>query len=268
MMRTLSKIKNKLNNTIEWISYDKSILRKNKQLCNVSRGKKAFVLATGPSVKQQDLSKLKGFDCFSISNFFLHEQITQISPLFHFFAPYHLPLNYTSFVKWLRDADERLPLSTKIFLGSKDRKIVEQNGVFKERDIYYMFLGSRNYSNINLLKPVPAPQTGVHMILNLLYYMGYSEIYLLGCDANFLKYYGSTRENFYDPKMDVRKNAGDTEVWGGIVNAYQYELNSHLIYQKYYNARGDRVIVNLSEESWLETFPKRNYDETVKNLHI
>lgn len=267
-MINLKIVKNKIKQLYDWTCYDKQKLKKNQELKNTTIGKCAFILATGPSIKQFDLSKLAGLDCFSISNFYLHKDINKIKPVFHFFAPFHYPLNLESYIQWLKEADSKLPKETKICLGHTDENIVKNNCIFPTRDIYYTYLGSSNFKNIDLCKAVPAPQTGVHMIFNMLFYMGYSEIYLIGCDANFMKYYGGKRENFYNSDQDIRKNASDTEVWGGIIEAFQYEIITHRIYQKYYNERGFRNIVNLSKDSWIEVFPKGDFDEIIKKYSI
>ena len=42
---------------------------------------------------------------------------------------------------------------------------------------------------VDIMKPVLAPQTGPIMALPVLLYMGYSEIYLLGCDHTEMRDY-------------------------------------------------------------------------------
>jgi len=48
-----------------------NVFKKNNIFKNKAKNKKEGVLiATGPSIKNQNLKKLKKFDCFSISSFF------------------------------------------------------------------------------------------------------------------------------------------------------------------------------------------------------
>jgi hypothetical protein len=42
---------------------------------------------------RKNLKPLAGEDCFSISNFYLHNDIQTINPAFHGFTPYHEPQN-------------------------------------------------------------------------------------------------------------------------------------------------------------------------------
>jgi hypothetical protein len=258
-------IPDKIKNFLKWTFWnEKRILKKNLSLKGKGKGKRAFILATGPSINQEDLKILRGEDCYSISNFYLHEDIEIIKPKFHFFAPYHQPLIFENYIEWLNNADKILPETAKIFLAQSGYDLVKKNGLFKNRDVYYMFLSNtKKHKKINLLKPVPSPQTGVHMILNLLIYMGYSEIYLLGCDANFLKFYKEQRENFYDKNKDLRKSASDTECWGNVYNALKMELVTHNKYLNYKNCFKGKII-NLSKESWLEMFDKMDLQDVVK----
>ena len=57
----------------------KKILQKNKILKNIAKGKVGFLLATGPSINKQDLTKLEKYDCFSLSSFFLHKDLSIIN---------------------------------------------------------------------------------------------------------------------------------------------------------------------------------------------
>ena len=49
---------------IYFIFFPKKILKKNKILKNVAKEKVGFLLATGPSINKQDLTKLEKYDCY------------------------------------------------------------------------------------------------------------------------------------------------------------------------------------------------------------
>jgi hypothetical protein len=161
----------------QFLKYQKKeILTKNIELKNTGFCKRAFLLATGPSIKNQNLKLLNGADCFTVSNFFLHKDILTVNPKFHFFAPYHVPLNLDKHIQWLKKSDEMLPSETNIFLGHKDFELVKKYKLFPERKIFYMYLGDVPYSKIDLQRICPVPQTVPLMVLNLLIYMNYKEI--------------------------------------------------------------------------------------------
>src|SRR5262245_2341778 len=115
-----------LYSQLEFLFYtNKKILSKNKPFKGQGKGKRAFLLTTGPSIKIENLKLLEGEDCFSVSNFFLHEDISLIKPKFHFFAPYHPPLVLDNYIEWLQQADKQLPSETGIFLGHQTYNTVQ-----------------------------------------------------------------------------------------------------------------------------------------------
>lgn len=236
----------------------KNILKKNRALKGAGKGKRAFLLATGPSINQENLKLLAGEDCFSISNFYLHPDIQTINPLFHGFAPYHEPMILENYVEWLRQADSALPRHTKILLGHKTFDIVQKFGLFPEREIYYLYLApSAKKNSVNLEQPILAPQTGPLLLLPLLIYMGYEHIYLLGCDHTTLRDYRKNITNFYRPEKDIRINATNSNVWFDIEIELRATLTLIEQYKFYKNmlTSTPKKITNLSVDSWLEMFP-------------
>lgn len=237
----------------------KHLLAKNSTLKNTASGRRAFLIAAGPSLKQEDLSVLAGEDCFALSNVYLHEQIGRINPRFHFFAPYHEPLTLESYVNWLASADNVLQPNTGIFLGESTFDIVTRYKLFQNRSVHYLYLsGSPPSNSTDITGPVLSPQTAPMMVLPVLAYMGYKEIYLLGCDHTDLRDYKKTVNYFYEPSRDVRKCVNSvTNVWyGGIVDNLSNTINvfrQYAYYKSVLNASGIKV-VNLSRDSWLDLF--------------
>ena len=236
---------------------EKNILKKNKNLKDTWKGKRAFLLATWPSIKSEDLKQLTWEDCFSISNFFLHEDINTIKPKFHFFAPYHQPLILENFIEWLNNAHKILPKETKIFLWHTDEKYVKEYNLFPGREIFYLYLSPfPSKSKVDITEPVLAPQTWPLMILPVLIYMWYKEIYLLGCDHNILKDYKKTVTNFYDKSKEIRKNSTDWKMRSNIINEFESNLNVFYQYDFYKKIikKYKTKIINLSSDSRLDIF--------------
>lgn len=262
----MGKLLNLYVNFLDYVKFlllsNRKLFDKNKNLKNVGSGKRAFLLATGPSIKSEDLKQLAGEDCFSLSNFFLHEDINLINPIFHFFAPYHKPLILKNYVKWLRQSDKILPKTTKIFLGHTTYDLVTKYKLFPHREVYYLYLS--NCFNADITKRVLGPQTGPIMMLPVLIYMGYKEIYLLGCDHNCLKDFRKPIQHFYNKALDIRKNASDENAWGNIINELDCAKSVFVQYQKYKSSLGDKTkIINLSHDSWLDVFDMANLKDII-----
>jgi hypothetical protein len=72
----------------------KELVAENSKFKNIHHGERCFILATGPSIKTQDLRYLQGELCIGVSQFFLHKDIKIISPKYHVLAPSHHPFNF------------------------------------------------------------------------------------------------------------------------------------------------------------------------------
>ena len=110
-------------------------------------------------------------------------------------------------------------------------------------------------------------QTQPLMILPFMIYMGYQEIYLIGCDSNNLRNYGKKIENFYDQNLEVKR--GSDFPWSaGIIKELENNLSVFTQF-KNYKKLADKLnikIINLSNDSWLDFLDKENYEDVIKKL--
>lgn len=243
-----------------------AIVKKNTELQGQGKGKVAFLLATGPSIKEQNLKLLAGQDCYSLSNFFLHEDLAIINPKYHFFAPYHKPLVLENYIEWLKLADQKLPSETAIFLGWQDQKMIQSAKLFQNREVRYLNFVPIKKPIINIAHSTFAPQSGPLMILPVLLYMGYETIYLVGCDHNVLRDYKKHIRHFYPQDNDLRLNASNG--WeSSILKTMKSEYFMFEQYNQYFElARTAGIkIINLSKDSWLDIIPIQNFDTTVSS---
>jgi len=242
-------------------SHDKeSEIKRTIELKGLKKSNKAFIMATGPSIKQLDTALLAGADVYSVSNFFLHDEIQNIDITAHFFANYHEPLILAEYIAWLESADKILPKSVPLLLGYPMKEIINAHQMLQERDIYYFcFEKEFTVSGLAIDRPFLSPHSSPILLLSLAIALGYSEIYLCGCDHTNLRDYKGTVKNFYDKDKDLRSNATEQKWWNNGVKAHvQYlllQIDQYEALKKLADQKGLRVY-NLSEDSWLEVFPR------------
>lgn len=237
---------------------------KNQELKDSAASKRCFVIATGPSMSNQELAQLKGHDCYTLSNAFLHKDINTIKPKFHFFAPYHEPLILENFIDWFKLADQKLPPETDMILGYTDYEMVQKHNLFPNRKKYYLALTYLNELHSDITLPILAPQTGPIMMLPVMDYMGYEEICLIGIDMNRLKDFQGTTSNFYT--NDPRKNATNDKGWIDIMSELKRThsmFNQFKIYNDYFSSKGKKLI-NLSPISWIDFIEKKDFNQMTK----
>ena len=222
-------------------------------------GDTIFILATGPSIRQQPLERLKGRSVLSCSNAFLHPAITAIAPRFHFFAPYHPPLVEDNWLDWLRQAHGILPPRTIFVLGFSDRDRVERSGALAGRKAIYLYLCPGAGPRDDCLGPIMAPQSVPLMALPFALHAQPRRVVLLGCDHTTLRNYGGTIAHFYPSGADTRLHAASGKTWCGIENELNANLNLFAQYRAYadwLNRHHGPPVLNGSPDSWLEVFPK------------
>jgi hypothetical protein len=169
-----------IKNTID--SLNKKYLIQNLQLKNTFNNQTCYILATGPSINEIDLSFLKNKNCISVSNFFIHPLINEINPLFHVFAPQHEPITREAFKNWIIESDKKLPEKCKIFLYKNDFNLISESNT--RRDVFEYNTGG-SYP-IDICKEIPPFQTVVQIAIYLAIYLGFNKIFLLGVDHDWL----------------------------------------------------------------------------------
>lgn len=245
-------------------------LKKNLELKNKFAGKRCFVIATGPSIKEQNLKQLAGQPSISVSNFFLHPDFNIIKPAYHLFVPSHPPVTIEQYGAVFKDAEAHFPSGQNILISITDRHIVEKLNVFKNQNIYYYFVKRRplgKNENVDFSKQIPLIQTSAHIGIYLAIYLGAKEICLIGCDHDWIMHMGVTR-HFYEEKNSVLSKTGYNEWSGGMEHQFESYLNLWRVYKaiRDYSLRLGIKIYNLSPVSILDVFQKADFDGILKTI--
>lgn len=249
---------------------EKNLLKINRQFRNLHRDRRCFILATGPSLKTQDLRLLKDDLCIAVSNFFVHPDFSYINPAYYCVAPYHLPITEIAWHKWLHQLDSSTSDTTFFFdLADYERNLSE--GLFSSRDKGWLQMKGNwesVYEGIELTRAVPRPQSVSVMALMIAIYMGCPEIYLLGCDHDWILHLHEST-HFYEERDHVLKSEGYNE-W---FNAdFKVEFNSNMRLWSQYErlsqlARSRSInIYNATNGGLLDVFPRVDYNSLFDGL--
>lgn len=242
------------------------ILKKNRDLKNSATDiKRCFILATGPSIKDQDLSGLENEFCISVSNFFVHPLFDKIRPKYHIFAGSHPPITPQQMVNWWQDAvnhfkDNRI----NVFLHAVNKKMKDEFNVFQDQQVYYYLDGGRY--PVDFTKAIPEIQTVVHIAIYLAMFMGIEEIYLLGCDHSWLLHFGRSQHFYKEEQHSFTRN--NYSEWSEVKDiGYEFETYANLwnIYRKI-RAEAKKKnckIFNATPQSMLDIFPGVQLSEVI-----
>ena len=165
-----------------------SLLKRNARFRNLHRDQRCFLLGSGPSIREQDLTKLNGQIVMTQNHFHAHEQIRTIAPTYHVVVPKYQPVEFDDdWVAWLRSMDERLPGDTTLFFGKNTKYLVDRLGLFGNR-AYYMKTGLSavvpGRAPFDITRTIFGVPTVLTQCLAIAIYMGFREIVLLGFDLD------------------------------------------------------------------------------------
>ena len=239
---------------------NKTLLAKNNELRDRHRGERCFILGAGSSIKKQDLKKLKGEVVISVSNTFVHPDYPIFRPRYHVLPPIvtHSMYEAEKIVKWLKEMEEKT-LDAEMFFHTGDRGLIEENGLFKDRSIYWVEYATWDGSAdtpIDLSK-VPLLWSVSELAITVALFMGFESVYLLGFDHDWFNgplvyFYDEKKEHAMQPDKDKLAFA-DSE----------FQMRRHAeIFKKYkylYGISKNIYNANADPESYVDVFPKVDY---------
>lgn len=213
---------------------------------NIHIGKRCFIAGNGPSINKTNFNLIKD------------EIIIATNQLYK--AKKDLNINVTYYItdnKYLIETcyDDFCNIDKKIFLGqtaavaygkmlSKGEKEFKNKPVAIRNKIKHMWHGKEMPTNIE--KGFADGATVVIGGLQLAFYMGFKEVYLLGCDCDFSK-----QGHFYDePLESYEKEIIEVPRW----------FESYKMCKKAYKKDG-RKIINATVGGKLEVFKRQSLEE-------
>lgn len=264
---------------------DKKILAYNKELRNKYAGKRCFVIGGGPSVAKLDLARLCDEYTFVVTEFDKNPAYGKLRPKFHLItdSAYYTEGEAEYWPKRFKEKSRDISIDTTIITNVAARTFVKKHGLFKDHQIY--FIGTQGIFtdilpfNIGLDCYVPNPKNSVLMCLMTAAYMGFSPIYLLGCEHDFLsKNIGYGKSIVYNhsyedelSKLDSKNDAIMKKYFSpkdlyityekNVANVLQLFRNYKFFYAKAKKLYPEIQIYNATPDSFLDVFPMINFKD-------
>ncbi len=248
------------------------LLERNVRFRDVHRGERCFILGSGPSIAEQDMTRLAGEIVMTQNHFHAHEQIGRIAPRYHVIVPKYQPREYDAdWVAWLNSMNERLPQDTVLFFDKNTKYLVDDLGLFASR-AYYMQTG---YSGallrrapVDITKRIMVVPTVITQCLAVAIYMGFREIYLVGFDLDQVcrmsnrdkvRFYGLSPITANKAEIDAEAELASTgRTWSDMWIIWQ-----QLIMLRQVAKERGISIVNATRGGLLDMFPRRRYEDLV-----
>ncbi|WP_245293698.1 hypothetical protein [Rhizobium bangladeshense] len=202
-----------------------ALAAQNVQLRNRHAGQRCFILANGPSIKQQDIRVLKSEHVISVSSGYLHSDYAEIAPAYHCVPQITYGLmSRADVVAWFREMHQKLGHAV-LFLNHTEEAVAREEKLFAGRQVRYTVFsgGFSEYPTDeipDIASRIPAVQSVPVMGLMIAMYMGFSEIYLLGTDHDHFR----TAEYKYSFEPTVLRGKDSTVDAGGKPTSWYAEF--------------------------------------------
>lgn len=252
---------------------------RNTVLKDLHKGERCFILATGPSVKEQDLAVLQDELCIAVSHFFVHKDIRQIAPRYHLLAPYHPPFSYADIKKVFDGFNEYYPEDMTYLFGHRPYEFsafnfLKENPGYDRKNSYFInyanstSLDENNYRDSSIWDISKTPfeiRTVVYSAIQAAVYMGCKEIYLLGCDHDYLlDTKRVTNHHFYKEEEGVSDvdhlSAFTSERW---FEEYYFRWKQYRLMRTFINTLGGEIF-NATKGGMLDVFPRVQLNDIFK----
>lgn len=228
-----------------------------KKYHNIHKGERCFIIGTGPSLTASDLDKLKGEITFGSNRIFEIFSQTEWRPTYYMNQDYRLIRKFKDEIKELKVKRKFMPIEAmKHFSDNNDISYF----VLRHKDFYP---NNADFSTC-IDHFIGQGFTVTYGAIQMAYYMGFSEVYLLGIDHN----YSISLNEKGIPVMQTDVN----DYFKGS-NASNEGLNlprvvestmAYMTARKFADAHSEFEIYNATRGGKLEAFDRVDLDEVLE----
>jgi hypothetical protein len=242
-------------------------LKNNAQLAGKHRHeRRCFVVGNGPSLNTQDLSRLSGEFTIVANSFFQHPAVGQIHPAYCCVGDPDFIADRPNAIEWLRELEAKLP-DTTLFFRPWAPEVFQRHGLFTNHTVHFLDSVAKvphsSQVHLDLTRPLNVGYTtGSGFSIPLALYLGFTEIYLIGFDANWLADVQNGQLHFYQtnphfPHFDHTATEGHS--MEEQLRTLHLEFRSHRFLREAADRRGQRIR-NATNGGWLDMYERVDYD--------
>lgn len=254
-------------------------LNKNKEFRSKYKNKRCFILGNGPSLKKQNLSILKDEYVFTVNQLNKSNVFYDVNSNFHVIIDhdfFEIDINKNEDSERIQTMKDLINFNIPIFVPYAEKNLLIKNGLYKE-NIRFIFTGGEIISNkkqFNITGFLPGAYTVVQEAIYIAIDMGFTEIYLLGCDCtgifqqlsveddNKFNKYGHVYEYSKNEKEHIKKNIKkySNNVWLN-VHAKIFDIYNKL---EKISLENEFKIYNSTLGGILDIFERKSIEEVLE----
>ena len=271
---------NKTKDFLNYIDFKKycDIVKNNVELKDKHKGGRCFMLGSGPSIKDENLKPLKNEIVFALNNFYVHDDFPEIMSTniekYYMTAPTHPPQTAKEWINWFADMEKNMPINANMIFGISNHinninNILEQNHFFKNHQKYWYYAGINiddyyQYSprDIDIVRMTWMADTVSIYAIIFAIYMGFSEIYLLGMDHDYIC---NNESNCRFYKNGIHQNNESNRITKGSSRTKKESLGIYKVFSQYelLLKNSNTKIYNTSRNSLLDVFNYVTFNDVI-----
>ena len=238
------------------------------KLENIGLGKRIFLVGNGPSLNDMNLDLLENEDTMAMNRIDLLFPKTKWRPTYYIFCSSNCEHGEWG-DKWSKSIlNVSKEENTTPIIWSRFKNSIERNGggTLPEKTLWLNSMsenqiGTDEQFSTDAFKRLDKSGTTMNVALQLAYYMNYEEVYIIGCDSNWV----TAKETMKTEDGDINHFHPDYHAFIGDGNHEFWRMNTtHLTASKYYKQAG-RKIWNAGYNSAINAWEKKNFDELFGN---
>lgn len=235
------------------VNFDvKNIIKGNAAFRGIHAGGRCFILGTGPSLNDlssDQLDSLKSEIVFGVNSLYKSDAVSGLMPKYYALVD-NLYWETSSFV--FQEVNDKYKVNPPIFLTDpRAKKIIDklksnQGAIYIHAKKYPV-----NKMSFEITSNIFGAMNVVSYSILVAMYMGFSEIYLMGCDYNAFCGLGSG--HCYDDKEEMGPVSYNLAFY---LKYYHITTEFHYLIAKLAMERNVKI-VNLSNVSLLDAYPRQ-----------
>lgn len=230
-----------------------------KTLNGIYKGKRCFIIGNGPSLRSEDLERLKGEHTFAMNRIYEIFDRTDWRPTFYVVAdPDYLRKNIKDLYQYnfnhmFLAAGEKETFGYPV---NKVTRIYSKNKIFRiyQPNAWNDFTA---YISVDISDGFSPCYTVTFTSIQLAIYMGFSEIYLLGVDFSYAVTYDAKGEIHVDERINDYFSG---KKYPGSLQNYASNLHAFSVAREYCDSHGIKIY-NATRGGKLEVFERVDFDE-------
>jgi hypothetical protein len=229
---------------------------------------RCFVIGNGPSLKDINLKPLANEYTIGANSFYKHPDAGFIGLDYLCINDPHFMKDEPRSVSWHRTIAQNLP-TTHLVLNEAARPLVRAHQLYGGHEVYYVGWGARTHRaasiNLDLTRPLNIGMTtGSSVAIPLALSLGFSEIYLIGFDCNWLAgssgsyHFYQTHEYF--PEFDSVGKDTRGFSYEDEIRSVLLEFESHRLLREKAETLGVKI-VNATKGGLLDVYERKDFAE-------